>query len=454
MPDKRPASPELIANPFVKKRNLEWTLVTSNSSSSLPSKQLPPPHTPTNQASTSAIESGSVRIEDHLTHFSNHLGANISSSLPSPLLSISSFVSLYTANAGNPNGAHFVIHQHDHPIAGTHYDLRLQINENSSVSWAIMYGLPGDPNSSRLNRNATETRIHCLWNHLVETASSATGSLLIWDTGTYCVLPRRSKYAPADDPSSPPSSPLHAATESSASTPQALLHEAFQTRKINLRLFGSRLPDPYILKLRLTKSEDAAGRAISISPIKRRRRRRAGGGNRKHTQPETTDEENEGSDSIDKDADIVPATTGHGELPSDDLSAMEREIQELEDEQVRKTNAYPGAKNTIGSIHQRRWYLSLDRQTCGFTKKQVNGRPVWVPNQSRNDNDKRVSQQTSAVAGRPIGEDSDDRLSFPFHVRGPNHERSVVTGRRAADVLRDEGVEKFVSRKGWTPVLN
>jgi hypothetical protein len=31
------------------------------------------------------------------------------------------------------------------------------------VSWAIMYGLPGDPNSIRLNRNATETRIHCLW---------------------------------------------------------------------------------------------------------------------------------------------------------------------------------------------------------------------------------------------------------------------------------------------------
>jgi hypothetical protein len=26
-----------------------------------------------------------------------------------------------------------------------------------------MYGLPGDPNSQRLNRNATETRIHCLW---------------------------------------------------------------------------------------------------------------------------------------------------------------------------------------------------------------------------------------------------------------------------------------------------
>jgi tRNA G46 methylase TrmB len=26
-----------------------------------------------------------------------------------------------------------------------------------------MYGLPGDPNSRRLNRNATETRVHNLW---------------------------------------------------------------------------------------------------------------------------------------------------------------------------------------------------------------------------------------------------------------------------------------------------
>jgi hypothetical protein len=78
---------------------------------------------------------------------------------------------LYEANSGTSRGAHFIIHQHDHPIAGTHYDLRLQINETSSVSWAIMYGLPGDPNSFRLNRNATETRIHCLW---VSTDSHST----------------------------------------------------------------------------------------------------------------------------------------------------------------------------------------------------------------------------------------------------------------------------------------
>ena len=48
-------------------------------------------------------------------------------------------------------------------VIGVHYDLRLQISESSSISFAIMYGLPGNPNSRRLNRNATETRVHNLW---------------------------------------------------------------------------------------------------------------------------------------------------------------------------------------------------------------------------------------------------------------------------------------------------
>lgn len=56
-----------------------------------------------------------------------------------------------------------MVHQHDHPVSGPHYDLRLQFSETSSVSWSVMYGLPGDPNSRRLNRNATETRVHSYW---------------------------------------------------------------------------------------------------------------------------------------------------------------------------------------------------------------------------------------------------------------------------------------------------
>ncbi len=107
------------------------------------------------------IEAGKAHLTDHLSHFSTKLAKYV---LPisTPQLSIPSFIDLYERNR-HPQGHHFVIHQHDHPIAGPHYDLRLQVSETSSVSWAIMYGLPGNPNSKRLNRNATETRVHCLW---------------------------------------------------------------------------------------------------------------------------------------------------------------------------------------------------------------------------------------------------------------------------------------------------
>ncbi|KAM0556774.1 hypothetical protein ACHAPJ_005834 [Fusarium lateritium] len=306
----------------------------------------------------------------------------------------------------------------------THYDLRLQINETSSASWAIMYGLPGDPNSVRLNRNAAETRIHCLWNHLIETASNSTGSLLIWDTGTYSILPRKNKHSPSADPSSPRSSP----PSPSASTPQALLHAAFQNRKIRIRLHGSRLPDPYVLNLRLTRSEDVAGRVRSGRNPRTRRRRGA------QTQPQTSDED----ESDDNESEDVPASVDAG-VNTENLSAMEREIRELEDEEVRRTNAYPGASNTIGSVHQRRWYLSLDRPVCGFVEKRTKGRSVWEPDDS------------IALENKEM---ENGRLSYPFYVRGSDHERSVVTGRRGADILKDEGVDKFTQRKGWKPVLN
>ncbi|KAF5631968.1 abc1 containing protein [Fusarium tjaetaba] len=406
MVEKRQPSPGFISNPFIKRRNLEWTLDTPSPS------QLP---------TTADIESGSATVEDHLSHFKAHLSRHISS--PSPL-STSSYSSLYTENFGSSAGAHFVIHQHDHPIAGTHYDLRLQINETSSVSWAIMYGLPGDPQSIRLNRNATETRIHCLWNHLIETASASTGSLLIWDSGTYSILPRQSKHAPTTDPTSPASSP----GPSPAPTQQALLHAAFRNRKIRIRLHGSRLPDPYVLNLRLTRSEDVAGKVRREKTNRKRRRLHA----QAETQPETSDEDCEGDASED-----VPTNTDAG-TNADDLSAMERELRELEDEEVRRTNAYTGASNTIGSVHQRRWYLSLDRPACGFVEKRIKNRSVW----KLGDGTETKSKQND-----------NGRLSYPFYVRGPDHERSVLTGRLGADILQDEGVDKFIQRKGWKPVL-
>lgn len=47
-----------------------------------------------------------------------------------------------------------------------------------------------------------------------------------------------------------------------------------------------------------------------------------------------------------------------------------------------------------------------------------------------------------------------DRYEWPFYVRGPDHERSVITGRLGADILRNEGVIDFVRRKGWRPMLS
>lgn len=153
-------------------------------------------------------------------------------------------------------------------------------------------------------------------------------------------------------------------------------------------------------------------------------------------QPETSDEGD--SDSDNDGSEDVPVNADAG-INAENLSSMEREIRELEDEEVRRTNAYPGASNTIGSIHQRRWYLSLDRQVSGFVEKRTKGRSVWEPKDSTKAEEK---------------ETENGRLSYPFYVRGSEHERSVVTGRRGADILKDEGVDQFVRRKGWKPVLN
>ncbi|KAM0222670.1 hypothetical protein ACHAPQ_002034 [Fusarium lateritium] len=262
-------------------------------------------------------------------------------------------------------------------------------------------------------------------NHLIETASTSTGSLLIWDTGTYSILPRKSKRSPQTDPSSQPSSP----TSSSSSTPQALLHAAFQDRKIRLRLHRSRLPDPYVLNVRLTKSEDVVSRVRSDRTPRKRRRRSM----QIRTQPETTDEDESDVDkSEDVPTNVDESTNAQG------LSAMERELRGLEDEEVRRTNAYPGASNTISSVHQRRWYLSLDRSACGFVEKRTNGRSIWQLQNSRELEDE---------------ETNNGRLSYPFHVCGSDHERSVVTGRHGAEILKHEDVDKFVPRKGWKPVL-
>ncbi len=168
---KRSRSPATIENPFIKSRNKNWRV---ESPSSFSARVSPPPTrrrdiniakedvnepTPT----TAAVEAGKTEVEDPVAFFSSKLLDTAQARLPGVArLSHEEWLDNYQRNQ-HANGRHFVVHQHDHPVAGTHYDLRLQCNATSSISWAVMYGLPGDPNSRRLNRNATETRIHNVW---------------------------------------------------------------------------------------------------------------------------------------------------------------------------------------------------------------------------------------------------------------------------------------------------
>jgi len=110
-----------------------------------------------------AVEAGEAEIDDHLGYFTKHLSRVIRPCAARvPRLSIAEFRRLYERNS-NAQGHHFVIHQHDHPVAGVHYDLRLQFSESSSISFAIPFGVPGDANSVRMGRMAMETRVHNFW---------------------------------------------------------------------------------------------------------------------------------------------------------------------------------------------------------------------------------------------------------------------------------------------------
>ncbi|KAI9841602.1 MAG: hypothetical protein M1837_000509 [Sclerophora amabilis] len=398
--------------------------------------------------SLAAIEAGEVEIEDHLLHFSRRLSQVVRSDSSSRTsLPIPELVDLYKRNQ-QPHGRNFVIHQHDHPVAGVHYDLRLQFSESSSISFAIMYGLPGDPNSRRLNRNATETRVHNLWNHLIETASSATGSLLIWDVGEYEILP----YYPAI--SSTSSMPSDVSSDSSEpSTSSASLHEneklieAFHKRKIRVRLHGTRLPPGYTVSLRLSRDNDLSKNPTSQSKpqVKKGRRRQPQGANTvDQAQPPSTPSPSSPSS---------PSPTSPSRPPESPSAVTQDEI--------RSTNAYPGATNSIGSIHQRRWYLSLDRASSGFRRERGRKKGDWVPKQV-------LEQSSSIIKDNTIKTPPDDNDNnaksknirrkaspqgfAPFQVLGPDHERSVITNRLAADVMADEGVQGWVPRKGWRAV--
>lgn len=189
--------------------------------------------------------------------------------------------------------------------------------------------------------------------------------------------------------------------------------------------------------MRLTKIEDLAGR--KRRPAKRRKRQQT---TIRKAPVETSSDSSapEDGDEDQAEADLVPK--GQEADNAEKVSAMDKEIREMEDEEVRRRNAYTGAENTIGSVHQRKWYLSLDRDAVGY-KRGEGGKMVF---RATDATDNQKEDLNGGVKGL--------RLSYPFYVKGVEDERSVVTGRRGADILRDEGVESYTGRKGWKPVLN
>ncbi|KAL4810938.1 DNA polymerase ligase-domain-containing protein [Aspergillus unguis] len=396
--------------------------------------QPPPDSIPVSGSSLSALEAGEESSSDHLIRISAHLHTFIPSPASSTLgiktIPFEIWKDLYVRNS-NTAGNHFVIHQHDHPIAGPHYDLRLQFSASSSVSWSVMYGLPGDANSRRLNRNATETRVHCLWNHLIETASDKTGSMILWDTGAYEVLPDKPRGEKEDAPETDSDSDLsldHGVSDGLLQSEK--LTNAFQNSKIHLRLHGTRLPKNYTIFLRRDKSDfRAAPTPESLAQMPRKKRRRT----QRPRQPSTSSSEDIASSDT-KTLAALGKRKPDAE-PEDEHSDAEGGNVDT-DLQIRLNNAYPGAVNDIGSIHQRRWFIVLDRPGSGFVRQRDpddKGKGRWVRGR-----DKRTGELTGFE---------------PFYVRGPEAERSVLTGRLGSEVLRDEGVKAFIPRKGWRPVF-
>lgn len=197
-------------------------------------------------------------------------------------------------------------------------------------------------------------------------------------------------------------------------------------------MHGTRLPKDYTISLRLSAEDDNAARSRPITQKRRHRRR-----NISVIQESRTPSTSRSPSPVGADSQSLASASIRKENDERDIhgshSASESESESKSDAQTRLTNAYPGAVNSIGSIHQRRWFITLDRKNSGF-----------------------VRDSQSKTWRRKLSSSSDqDALGFePFYVRGPEFERSVVTGRTGNDVLNDENVKDFTPRRGWRPVMN
>lgn len=233
--------------------------------------------------------------------------------------------------------------------------------------------------------------------------------MLIWDTGEYDVLPFEQEVDErmTDDEGSQNDSEDDGAFRSGGTSDLGLsqcekLETAFRNGEIRLRLHGTRLPKDYTITLRVSRNEGPAARKPVIV----------------HRSSTQTIVKRSMVDTAGDQANIVDFDEDNLNEDADTTA------------NIRSQNAYIGAVNTIGSIHQRWWFLAMDKVNCGFVKgKTKEGKVSWTPGNQETQN------------------------NYPFFVRGRDVETSIVTERKAADVLRDEGVTSFVPRGGWKPAL-
>ncbi|PSK50460.1 hypothetical protein B9Z65_404 [Elsinoe australis] len=275
---------------------------------------------------------------------------------------------------------------------------------------------------------AIETRVHNVWNNLIESASHATGSLMIWDTGEYEVRPRYSQIQRAketdDEISADSDNDRKGSSNIDLMSEPEKLRKAFQDRHVHLRLHGTRLPPDYTIAMRLPRQNY---RGKQPGPPKRRRRKKEP--QAKAPEPETTDSDTSISTSSTATSSANEETAKLKEAAAasddEDRDAVEREL-------TRANNAYPGATNDIGSIHQRQWFLSLDREASGFVKERSGpDKGRWV----------RTKTDDGTMGGFET-----------FFVQGREVERSIITGRMAMDIMDDAGMKGYKGRKMWRAI--
>jgi hypothetical protein len=242
--------------------------------------------------------------------------------------------------------------------------------------------------------------------------------MLVWDGGVYEVLARRGGEGPGKDPGSAEGSQSSNGAGGGEEeerdeevSENSKLVEAFKKRKIRIRLHGARLPRGYTLDMFVASGSQHLREPRQAAEKKKKRR--------VSKVVETSSEGEEESGAALPVADVV-----------DEEWVLAWEGKEVEKREVRRVNAYPGAENTVGSLYQRKWFLCFDREGSGFCRARRDG--IW----------ERRHGEGGALEGFE-----------PFYVSGVEEERSVVTGRRADDVMRDAGVVGFVRRKGWRAVL-